>query len=1202
MPGVALLPSPSSGAFNTPNGNSSASSAARPSTSSAQSDDMSIQDILNNAREKVQRETRGATAMTMIKTARRQALQGKDYETRGNLKGALAAYTQALVLAKHTVDSSEMTAENRAGKGGMLKKEFNDFFAQEGADLFERKTAVEDKLRVFETKASSPPEDPPARKSIQDRVKALQNNGLAVSTSKRISREVPMSPPSNSTSFAESRATPSSPPPPSNRLSSQLSLSSIGSPSVQQSQSRHSHSASLSSIILAPSISGASISSPPASHNFVSPSSFGPPSPSSTVSPSSSPRAQQDTFSISEFTQAFPSIDELDESAAFKLPSVPNGFPAPVGQSNNTGSSSSSGSSPDAFRSLNVPADRPSSTPLTPTSNAFTSRPSSPTRPSRSPTLVHKPSNLGLPSIKANAASSSIPSTPAVDKPPIPFTNSTSPKELQQYMKAHKVLLIDVRNRSDFEREHINHRPIVCMEPSILMREQVTSETLEDALVIAPHDESVVFTNRDKFDLVVIYDQNSTSFGPPNSPLATLVNAIYETVVQKILRHVPMLLVGGLDQWKADIGPGGVKRGLDNRSAVPFPEPQPYKPGQNGAQPANGFVNGTLSPQMNGSLPSSIVSSPSLSRSPPLTSSPALMGAVAQFDHRTPSGVQPASIDSRPLLDNIAHARSPAETSPSIFPNGSTSQLLRRPAISRAPISTPSYAQQSSSAALLNGTSPITYPQFPRQVATHNSGSITGSAFVSPPSHYDGIASPPQASINPSIPRRRSDYVDQSQEAVSGLHARPIDYPELNTQIPRPPPVASPPIAHDRQENHKRVTGMQGFGQLAATNGAPVPPRLKQDYVVTYWSDSQIGGTTGLKNLGNTCYMNAPIQCLSATLPFAQFFMNGRWRDAINMLNKMGSQGKLVQAFAQLSRTMWQGDVPYITPIDFRKTVVALNSQYSGSDQHDSPEFLSFLLDIIHEDLNRVITKPVWAPTPEYEAELERLPPQIASDREWRAWRQRNDSLIVDYFQGQLRNRLQCHTCNQTSTTYNVFSMLQLPVPSRSGKISIQKCLDAFFNTEVMEKDDAWECPRCKQKRKASKQLSLARLPPILLIHLKRFETRGRFSDKIDTFVDYPLKGLDLTNLMPPPLPPGADKGQSAPISPDDPRTQSPPYKYDLYGVTNHYGNLTSGHYTAYIASRGGWMSCDDSSVRPLDPKQVVNQKAYVLFYKRVKA
>jgi ubiquitin carboxyl-terminal hydrolase 8 len=170
----------------------------------------------------------------------------------------------------------------------------------------------------------------------------------------------------------------------------------------------------------------------------------------------------------------------------------------------------------------------------------------------------------------------------------------------------------------------------------------------------------------------------------------------------------------------------------------------------------------------------------------------------------------------------------------------------------------------------------------------------------------------------------------------------------------------------------------------------------------------------------------------------------------------------------------------------------------------------------------------------------------------------------------------------QTSTTYNVFSILQLPIPNaRSGRISIERCLDAFFNEEILEKDDAWyvwtslgcamlgstfifrDCPQCKVKRRASKRLSLARLPPVLMVHFKRFEANGRFSDKIDTFVDFPMKSLDLTNYMPPPLPPGVDKSQlngGLPLSLEDPRSQLPPYRYDLYGVTNHYGNLSSGH------------------------------------------
>lgn len=161
---------------------------------------------------------------------------------------------------------------------------------------------------------------------------------------------------------------------------------------------------------------------------------------------------------------------------------------------------------------------------------------------------------------------------------------------------------------------------------------------------------------------------------------------------------------------------------------------------------------------------------------------------------------------------------------------------------------------------------------------------------------------------------------------------------------------------------------------------------------------------------------------------------------------------------------------------------------------------------------------------------------------------------------------------------------LTLPIPTGRGssKATLTQCLDAFVKSEVMEKTEAWwahlypvtfaptnrkppyrHCPNCKGLRRATKQLSLSRLPPVLLIHLKRFEVKGPFTDKIETLVDFPLRSLDLTNYMPPPLPPGVDKSQlndGRRMSSDDPRAQMPPYKYDLYGVTNHSGNLSNGH------------------------------------------
>jgi ubiquitin carboxyl-terminal hydrolase 8 len=137
----------------------------------------------------------------------------------------------------------------------------------------------------------------------------------------------------------------------------------------------------------------------------------------------------------------------------------------------------------------------------------------------------------------------------------------------------------------------------------------------------------------------------------------------------------------------------------------------------------------------------------------------------------------------------------------------------------------------------------------------------------------------------------------------------------------RPPPPVATPSHSERQDSRLRRQQSYPTSALPTTdsfvNGPPKPPRINSDYPVSFWSDMQIG-VSGLKNLGNTCYMNAPIQCLSATVPFARFFTEGRWKTGVNFTNPLGSKGKLTEAFAKLLHEMWGGDLPYLTPIDFR--------------------------------------------------------------------------------------------------------------------------------------------------------------------------------------------------------------------------------------------------------------------------------------------
>lgn len=84
---------------------------------------------------------------------------------------------------------------------------------------------------------------------------------------------------------------------------------------------------------------------------------------------------------------------------------------------------------------------------------------------------------------------------------------------------------------------------------------------------------------------------------------------------------------------------------------------------------------------------------------------------------------------------------------------------------------------------------------------------------------------------------------------------------------------------------------------------------------------------------------------------------------------------------------------------------------------------------------------------------------------------------------------------------------LSLPIPKGNGSssVSLYQCLDYFVREEVLEKDDAWNCPKCKTLRKASKTLTLSKLPDVLLIHLKRFSYDGPFKNKLELVVDSPM-------------------------------------------------------------------------------------------------
>lgn len=189
-----------------------------------------------------------------------------------------------------------------------------------------------------------------------------------------------------------------------------------------------------------------------------------------------------------------------------------------------------------------------------------------------------------------------------------------------------------------------------------------------------------------------------------------------------------------------------------------------------------------------------------------------------------------------------------------------------------------------------------------------------------------------------------------------------------------------------------------GFNNLttsSSTTSPPPPPAPRHTR-----------GVCGLQNLGNTCFMNSALQCLSNTPQLTKWFLAGNYKTDLNRDNPLGMKGQVAEAYGELVQKLWSGTAGSFAPRDFKYTIGRFNSSFSGYQQHDTQELLAFLLDGLHEDLNRIIKKP-YIELPDFDG----MKDAEIAQKSWDYHRARNDSVIVDLFQGQFKSRLICEEC-----------------------------------------------------------------------------------------------------------------------------------------------------------------------------------------------
>lgn len=186
-------------------------------------------------------------------------------------------------------------------------------------------------------------------------------------------------------------------------------------------------------------------------------------------------------------------------------------------------------------------------------------------------------------------------------------------------------------------------------------------------------------------------------------------------------------------------------------------------------------------------------------------------------------------------------------------------------------------------------------------------------------------------------------------------------------------------------------------------------------------------GATGLSNLGNTCFMNSSIQCVSNTKPLTDYFISGTHLYELNRTNPIGMRGHMAKCYGDLVMELWSGTQKNVAPLKLRWTIAKYAPRFNGFQQQDSQELLAFLLDGLHEDLNRVHEKPYV----ELKDSDGRPDWEVASEA-WENHLRRNRSIVVDLFHGQLKSQVKCKTCGHISARFDPFNFLSLPLPMDS--------------------------------------------------------------------------------------------------------------------------------------------------------------------------
>ena len=323
---------------------------------------------------------------------------------------------------------------------------------------------------------------------------------------------------------------------------------------------------------------------------------------------------------------------------------------------------------------------------------------------------------------------------------------------------------------------------------------------------------------------------------------------------------------------------------------------------------------------------------------------------------------------------------------------------------------------------------------------------------------------------------------------------------------------------------------------------------------------------SGLINLGNTCFINASLQCLANTPPLVQWLLSNSHHQFCRMKSEkqfcLFCEAERIVKLIHSKNSFSSSSTGPANPNNIARRIRDISKTFRFGRQEDASEFLICLLDKIVEACLRSSQPP------------ERLRPSSGSSYEQLCHSQ---TFLHDLFALVLRSRVICSRCRSTSDTFEVQYTWIVSVRNQSD---LRQSLQQFVCRENLSGENLYRCMKCKQLVPAMKRYTLHKASKILLINLKRFEF-GKNSHKLSHLVRYP-EYLNVKPYM------SEEHGTDQLLN------------YRLYAVLVHVGSsMHSGHYYSYVRSPNNrWYKADDTAMTQCDLNQVLTQHgAYILCY-----